>query len=411
MKSCCLVLVESNTSGTGRLFARKAKELGFKPILLAKDPTRYAYVQEDDIEVIQVDTQNQQALLEVCNQLPRLTGITSSSEYYVAIAASVARQLSLPSPEPTAICACRDKEKQRILLQEAEVGIPKFRSVDNVIDAIAAAQSIGLPVVVKPVLGSGSVGVKLCYTDNEVAEQAKLLLQQGENERGLSIPKRILIEELVEGIEFSIETFNNNIIGITEKILGNPPYFVEIGHNFPAKISNANRERIEKIVYKTLEALDLNWGASHVELRLTKKGRPKIIEVNPRLAGGYIPQLVHLAFGVDLIEATLWQVLGKEPQLKKINNGYACLRFILPPYNGKLVKFHGVEEALNISGVTEVQLYSKEGESVKFQGNFTDRVGHIIASCRTETDAKRIVDLAHQHIHLLVEPSLVIEKR
>lgn len=34
-----LLLVESNTTGTGRLFARRARELGYEPVLAAADPT------------------------------------------------------------------------------------------------------------------------------------------------------------------------------------------------------------------------------------------------------------------------------------------------------------------------------------------------------------------------------------
>src|SRR5215216_612843 len=111
-----LAFIESNTSGTGRLFARTAIEKGFRPVLLTADSSRYRYVAEDDIEVLQVDTQDEGAMLKACASLGstgRLAGIMTSSEYFIAAAASLASELGLPGPRPHAIRECRDKSIQR----------------------------------------------------------------------------------------------------------------------------------------------------------------------------------------------------------------------------------------------------------------------------------------------------------
>src|SRR2546423_8012902 len=103
MSKFWLALIESNTSGTGRLFARAAIQLGLRPILLTAEPARYTYVAEDGVSVLCVDTQDLQALLEACRRLaadPGLAGITSSSEYFIATAASIAKRMGLPGPSP-----------------------------------------------------------------------------------------------------------------------------------------------------------------------------------------------------------------------------------------------------------------------------------------------------------------------
>jgi biotin carboxylase len=290
-------------------------------------------------------------------------------------------------------------------LKKSGIGVPAFDSVDTVPDALAAASRIGLPVVVKPVQGSGSSGVKLCQTAEEVAQQAQELLQQRHNERGVPIPQQILVEELVEGVEYSVETFNTTIIGITKKHLGTLPYFVEIGHDFPALLSGVEQVAIARTAQQALEALGLGWGPAHLELRLTAEV-PKIIEVNPRLAGGYIPELVRLAWGIDLIAETIRQVVGNEPQLNKIVERYACLRFILPPVDGTLVGVDGLDSAQQVPGVAEIQLYLQSGDTVKCRGDFRDRIGHVIAVGDTSTNAKGAVELAHSQIQLQVEPNL-----
>ncbi|MDF5722115.1 MAG: ATP-grasp domain-containing protein [Rhizonema sp. PD37] len=397
-----LAFIESNTSGTGRLFARTAVQMGFRPILLTSNPSLYKYVQEDKLDILQVDTQDEQVLLKVCQQLAieqQLVGITSSSEYYVASAASIAKPLGLPSPNPSAIQACRNKQTQRSRLKQAGINVPAFCSATSVEDAVTAAKSLGFPVVIKPVYGSGSFGVKLCSLVDEVVTHATYLLEQKQNERGLPLLSNILVEKLAIGPEYSVETFNQSIIGITEKHLGALPYFVEVGHDFPAPLKEAETQSIYQTIFKTLDVLDLGWGAAHVELRLTTEG-PVIIEVNPRLAGGYIPELVRLSYGIDLISETIRQVVGIQPLLKKTMAGYTSIRFILPPVEGTIVEVNELETAQQIPGIIEARLYSKIGDCVYRQGNFRDRIGHVIASSNTLQATREVVNLAHNTIQL-----------
>lgn len=233
-----VVFVESNTSGTGRLFARSAASQGFRPILLTSDPNRYKYARQDRIEVLKVDTQRKGAIIAACQRLESdgsvLAGVTSSSEYFIETAAAVARELELHGPSPDAIAVCRDKFLQRQRLKQSGVSVPQFYSAFSTREAVAAALEIGFPVVLKPVCGSGSIGVRLCMGEREVISHANYLLAQRTNERGMPIPAIVLVEEYLVGKEYSVEAFGNRIIGITRKHLGRLPDFVEIGHDYPA---------------------------------------------------------------------------------------------------------------------------------------------------------------------------------
>src|SRR5439155_23318021 len=104
------------------------------------------------------------------------------------------------------IRACRDKHAQRLLLQGTAVGIPAFRLARCARQALEAAEELRFPVVLKPVSGTGSAGVKLCSDGDAVVQHAEALLAQEHNERGMAIPRRILVEEFVDGPEYSVET-------------------------------------------------------------------------------------------------------------------------------------------------------------------------------------------------------------
>ena len=401
-----LIFIESNTSGTGRLFARAAASQGFVPVLLASNPAKYAYATEDGLDVVNVDTQRGDAVLEACGRIAaesELAGVTSSSEYFIELAATIARELRLPGPSPLAINQCRDKHRQRICLQQAGIGVPAFRSANSTEEAVAAANEIGLPVVVKPVSGSGSVGVKFCDDIRQAAAHADELLAQRENERGAPVPGYVLVEEVAIGAEYSVESFDGEIIGITRKHLGSLPYFVETGHDYPAVLSNEEESTIRAAVAASLKALGLTWGPTHCELRLTSSG-PKIIEVNPRLAGGYIPELVRLAQGVDLIAETIRAVSGMQARLQKRARRYASLRFILPGGEGKLAAVEGLEDARSISGIENAALYARPGDHVQVRGDFRDRLGHVIAVTDNASDSGKAAELARDKIRLLLEP-------
>ena len=405
--SPCLTFIESNTSGTGRLFARAAREQGFRPILITNDPSRYKYAAEEEIDIILKDTQNEKALLEECRRLAftsGLAGITTSSEYYAETTAKTASRLGLPGPRSSAVRACRDKYKQRVLLHRAGCCVPAFSKASSIKGALTAAQEMGLPVILKPVNGSGSVGVRLCANFHEVASHAQALLRQRTNERGLAVPHKVLIESVAHGSEYSVEAFSNNIIGITKKYLGPLPDFVEVGHDYPAELSDAARAVIEQTALSALDVLGMTWGPVHVELRLTEHG-PKIIEVNPRLAGGYIPELVRLSSGIDLIAETIRAATGNQPRLEPLTNRYASIRFILPQQEGTLTGVEGLDTAKQIPCVVDAKLYSEPGDKVFRRGDFRDRIGHVITCSGSGAVARHCAQMARRAIKVSVRQS------
>lgn len=378
-----IVFIESNTSGTGRLFARAARLEGLRPVLFSSNPRRYPYLQEDNIEVQIVDTQDDEKIYDLCVACAAsdgLAGVCSSSEYFVAVAARLAARLGLRGPSAIAVERCRDKLYQRTILAESGLLVPAVRAVRNVDYAMSAAREIGLPLVVKPINGSGSVGVRMCRSIEEVHAHASYLFLEQESVVDSVQAKQfqILIESYIDGPEFSVETFAGNVFGITRKHVSPLPHFLEVGHDFPAVLANEEEEAIVSTAVAALKALDLNWGATHIELRLTKAG-PVVVEANPRLAGGFIPELIRYATGVDLIVNLIRLSVGRQLQMDRKLCCHAAIRFLITTRSGTLDLVRGLDVARNLSGIVDVSLYRGLGEVVFSRGDFRDRVGHIIA--------------------------------
>jgi S-sulfo-L-cysteine synthase (3-phospho-L-serine-dependent) len=376
-----LLLLESNTTGTGRLFVETASTLGVLPVVICKNPSQYPYLAEDKVEVIVADTFDYDVLESTVDDRFSKTGVVgifTSSEFWAESAAKLARTFGLSGANPEAVALCRSKSKQREQFLASGLRVPRFWRVDSVEGSEDVLATASLPLVVKTTRASGSVGVRLCRSANDVLKHVTRLLERCTDERGFPVPREALIEEYLEGPEYSAEMFGLALVGITRKHLSPEPFFVETGHDYPARIPDDLAQAVRDEAMLSLETVGLTWGPSHVEMRVTRSG-PVVVEINPRLAGGFIPELVRRSSGIDLIRSTLLAVMGRSPELAPSVDNYGSIRFVTSAKEGIFMGLRGVEQARSVPSVVDISVYRTKGERIFNRGDFRDRLGHIIA--------------------------------
>jgi cysteine synthase A len=145
-------------------------------------------------------------------------------------------------------------------------------------------------------------------------------------------------------------------------------------------------------------------GATHTELRLSAAG-PALIEINPRLAGGMIPEVIRVATGLDLVEQQLRAASGLSPALGPVRSGHAGIQFLLPDRPGVLKSVAGVEEAAAIPGVERVVITGASGKAVRPARDAYDRIGYVIAHHDHAEQVTAILDMAVSAIRLRIEAS------
>ncbi|RWP57392.1 MAG: ATP-grasp domain-containing protein [Mesorhizobium sp.] len=393
------ILIEGNARGNGLLYIQAAKRLGLHPITLSADPAQYDYLAAEKNEAIRVDTNNLDLLIRECCQLREtydiagISGFARVNESVYATVGKLCRYFDLPGPNPASIERCSDKFTQCQFLAEAGVAVPAYRLAANAADVERSAAEIGLPVIVKPAVGSGSVGVRLCRNVDELAEHTTYLL---DGEYIWPSSPRILVEEFAQGPFYDVATMGNAVIAVGAADFHSPPYFVPCESMFPAPLTDEEHECIVDVSLSCLRALDLGWGPANIEFRWTKRG-PVVVEVNPRLPGWTTPRLVQLAYGVDLISEHIKLVIGDKCDLRARHSHTSAARFLVPDRDGTLDRIEGASRAVAVPGVAEVKFYFEPETPIVRKGDYRDMIGHVIAASpdRTRTAAilQRAIDL------------------
>ena len=273
-------------------------------------------------------------------------------------------------------------------------------------------QAHGLPIIVKPIRESGSLGV-FCIRDpadvDVVAERFRSL--NGHlAARDLSFAEsfdEFLMEEFLDGPEISVETLTFDgrhvVVAVTDKETGGPG-FVEIGHSQPSGCSAETRREVTRLVTDFLDAVGLRNGPGHTEIKLTSRG-PRIVESHNRVGGDRINELAEIAYGVDMERYALGARFGVVEPLTTSPGprGGAAVRF-LTPEPGRVVEVTGVDAVHADPAFVDLQLEVEPGDEVPPLTWNEDKVGHVIARGATATEA-----IAHSRrlaaaIHVRTQP-------
>ncbi|WP_431017847.1 lyase family protein [Burkholderia gladioli] len=391
------VFIESNTTGTGRLCLRQALLRGYHVVFVTARPQLYPFLRELLIEPLVVDTADVARIVDALGAFPQIAGVFSTSEYFIETAATVAAHFGLAGASPEAIRTCRDKARLAACLQRAGVGAAHTEVVPDLSALRDLALGLSYPRVLKPSFGSGSVGVRLVRNEAELLEHGAQILAARSNERGLAVVPQLLVQAFVEGAEFSVEVVGlgagrgYRVLGVTGKHLGELPFFVESGHDFPAPIPAAQRDALVAETLRALDATGHRFGPAHVECRIAE-GRVVIIEINPRLAGGMIPQAIEAATGIDVLGAMVDLHAGVSPDLAPRRDGQAAIRFVLPGRRGT-IRALSFAQAPREAGVRmQFMALRQPGQRVELDGDFRDRVALVLASAADRETLARALD-------------------
>lgn len=309
--------------------------------------------------------------------------ITTSTDKPLVMMARVAEKLNLPFYSVNTATISTDK----YLMKNAFIkdNIPCAKG--QLVSCEEELGNFSYPAIIKPRDNSGSRGVVFCH---DISDAKKVLKEA----KGFSEKNTVLIEEYIDGSEYSIESLhyqgNTEIIQYTEKVTTPLPYNVEMAHFQPAKLSQSKRSEIDLLIKKIASALQFDNCASHTELKINKEGI-FIIETSPRLGGDFITsKLVPLSTGYTIEKALLEITLGEMPREKKAWCQYSGILYL--DFFSKQVKLSSIEKTVAElkNNIIDFKLYYSDFKNAPYITSSLNRHGHIIFFAKSEEEFFKI---------------------
>lgn len=431
---------------------RAARALGCTVVAADGNPSAVCAAEAD--EFVCIDLKDTVRLIDYARYLQQNGGLdavfTAATDFSAAVAA-IAAACGLRGHTLEAALNATDKVRMRECFRKAGVPSPAFIEMtaadlassaevasstaapadrldatdnvrySNVGAAIAVTNALErrlgelagrFPLVVKPVDNMGARGCSLVKDLSGLREAAETALRYSRS-------GRVIVEEYIEGSEFSIEglVFGGRlyITALADRHIFFPPYFIEMGHTIPSECPQEIADEVISVFERGVHALGLTDGAVKGDI-LVRGGKAFVGEIAARLSGGYMSGwTVPYSCGLDITAAALTLALGGSPRL------HTCGKdsFIIPlkqncPFvsaerawisiPGQVAAVSGLEAARAAPFIKDVFPRVGVGDTVVFPQNNVEKCGNVLSAAPSRREAVLASETACRKIVLRLTP-------
>ncbi|MET0960472.1 MAG: ATP-grasp domain-containing protein [Psychrobacillus psychrotolerans] len=396
-----IIFISTNKSGSSREAIKAAEKLGYYTILFTNNEKQLQQ-RKEYIEVhkmISVNTNNLEEMREEISKL-LLKGIdiktiVSFIDPYVHVASILCDEFCHNYNSSIAIKIMEDKEETRKFLKD-KAYTPKFLSINpsDVVSTKSLIEQLNLPIIVKSPKSTGSKDVLLARGKAQLEKYIQILRSKNPEET-------IMVEEYIEGEQCLVEAVIYNkrahIVGIIEQEITKGKRFIITGYGVLLDVPDNFKKELEDVLHSIITAFEIENGALHLEIRLSKNGW-KLIEINPRISGGAMNKMIQAAYGFSLVEETLKIFVGEQPNLTPKHKQHVFTKYIISNQKGILEKVTGKGRASKSPGVVEVYIKPKKGTLIVPPLSMGHRYAYVIATGSSLVEAKTNANTAAAEI-------------
>lgn len=395
-----IFLVEPSFFGVS--FAREAHKLGLYVVVLvseATNPQLYGYEGEYD-DLLVCDIRDADSIYHAINnsRYKKIDAMIAATDYAMATAADAAQRLNIPGVSFETATLARNKDLARIRYSERGVPGAQFKIVNTLNEAEDAAATMGYPVVLKPTNTASSQNVFFINDAQQLQHAFKQMERFTTSYMGFSVRKEYLVEEYLDGPEFSVEIFLRRgdimFAEVTEKVTSPLPYFVEMYHIFPTSVLEDKKQQMITVAYQALQAIGFTDGPAHVELKFTQSG-PRIVEVNGRPGGDNITSdLIPGAYGINIFRQAVLNALGLPVDFSVGKPAACAVGYLCADRDGILDSIQNLAGVQLDHSVIRSSISARPGDRVVVPRSSDDRLGYFIVKAETPELAKaKVVEI------------------
>jgi biotin carboxylase len=283
----------------------------------------------------------------------------------------------------------RDKDRMKTVLRAAGVPCAAHGSATSAVEAVRISERLGFPLVVKPPSGAAAANTLRVSSSDEL---------NGYLAKMPPTPKRpLLLEEFVIGDEHSFDAVSIGGKPVWHSLTHYRPGPLAVLENpwiqwtvlLPREVDHPRYDDIRDIGARTLEALGMKTGLTHMEWFRRADGSLAVSEIAARPPGAQFTTLISYAHDTDFYAA--WTELMVFERFRRPSRAFAAgIAYLRGQGRGRVARIHGLEEAQRRFGamVVEVRLprpgqlpaSSYEGEGyIVLRDRHTARVAEALA--------------------------------
>ena len=312
----------------------------------------------------------------------------SADEEALRAVAMIAEELGLPCFSNQAVSLCNDKFRMKVAFKEAKIPTPDWCVTSSPAEGEAFVKDHA-PVILKPARGSrGSLGVI-------VVNDTMKLVEDFESVKAYSQDGNVVIEELLDGKEYSVDGLIYNqevhVFSVSEKFnLGQERNFIMSGFALgksPDQNDKLQPNLIAEPVINALKALGFNNTFFGSDVLVTDSG-PVLLEIG-LLMDAKMDRLLCFT-GMDVYSIRCQMAVGKDIQdiRRDFDFGYA-LNFMFADKSGGLAIPNDLPITKAGGREWTIEWERKNGDHVQPPRSIADVVGWVMVREKDRENAYR----------------------
>lgn len=353
----------------------KAKQMGYRVLVLDADPNAIGFRSADDYAVINIV--DEEACLKYAQEHKVDGVLTAATDFSVLTMSRIAQEMHLPGINYEAAKRIKNKAAVRKCLYDAHADDTGYSFEINSLEEIPQILSqVKFPIMMKPCDGSGSRGASRVDRAEDFAKACEFAMSG-------SITHRAVAEPFVKGKEYGVESFVDNgeihILGVMQKDMTLPPYYAELGHAIPSGLPQATEEKIRTCVHKALVALGVNHGSVNMDLLLSENGDVHIVDVGARMGGNLIgSHIIPVGTGVDYMGNMIRAAVSDATDYTPLHEPKPVATKLLALTPGKVKALPNFEQIAKQYDVT-IEHHLHVGDVINEYHTNLDGCGYVVA--------------------------------
>lgn len=382
---------------------REAHALGVYVITCDYLPRNYAHPYAD--KYIDASIIDRDLILKIARE-EQVDGIMSfATDPGVLTAAYVAEELGLPTCGPfESVRILQNKDLFRAFLREHGFRVPEAHSYRTPEEALADADKLPYPVIVKPVDSAGSKGVSRVDGPEALEAAVRFAFEK-------SFGGRVIVERFIEKAGcssdsdcFSVDgklVFTSFSAQRFDRCAANP--YTPAAYSWPSTFTPEQEAELRAELQRLITLLGMKTSLYNIETRVGTDGVPYIMEVSPRGGGNRLSECLELATGQKLVKNAVLAALGMP-----------CEPLAETPYQGAWAEviLHsaqtGVLSGLQVDPayqpyVVEQELWARIGSTVHGFTGANETIGSMILKFDSASQLEAAMDTVSEWVTILLE--------